>query len=131
MSLLTNFIGKGYTEYVDNYYNSIQLNKQLSSNKTYICGTLCSDRKGKPKEVTKKKLQKGKMIWRRAGTVSVCKWEYHQDVFIISKKHSAEIADVKNKHSQVREKPNIVRDYNNGMAGTDRSDQMLSYYSSL
>ena len=63
--------------------------------------------------------------------MSVCKWEYHQDVFIISKKHSAEIADVKNKHSQVREKPNIVRDYNNGMAGTDRSDQMLSYYSSL
>ena len=34
MSLLTDFIGKGYTVYVDNYYNSVQLTQQLSSNKT-------------------------------------------------------------------------------------------------
>ena len=75
MSLLTNFIVKGYAIYVDNYYNSVQLTQQLGSSKTYICGTLHSDRKGNPKEVTKKKLQKGEMIWRRAGTVSVCKWK--------------------------------------------------------
>ena len=28
-------------------------------------------------------------------------------------------------------KPNIVRDYNDGMSGIDRTDQMLSYHSSL
>lgn len=28
-------------------------------------------------------------------------------------------------------KPNVVRDYNNGMSGIDLSDQMLSYYSAL
>ena len=28
-------------------------------------------------------------------------------------------------------KPNIVRDYNNGMSGIDRSEQMLSYYQGL
>ena len=70
MSLLTNFIGKGYTAYVDNYYNTVQLTQQLSSNKTYICGTFLSDRIDNPTEVTKKKLQKGKMIWR-AGSVSM------------------------------------------------------------
>ena len=31
----------------------------------------------------------------------------------------------------LKEKPNIVKDYNNGMSGIDRSDQMLSYHSAL
>ena len=110
-SLLTDFIGKGYTVYVDNYYNSIRvrLTQQLSSNKSYICGTLRSDRKGNPKDVTKKKLQKSEMIWRRAGTVSVCKWKDRWDVPTISDKHSVEMVEVKNKRSQVREKPNTLR----------------------
>ena len=38
---------------------------------------------------------------------------------------------MKNKRGQVREKPNIVRDYNDGMAGIDKYDQILSYYSGL
>ena len=62
MSLLTNFSGKGYTIYVDNYCKSFQLTQQLSSNKTDICGTLRSDHQSNPKEVTKKKLQKDEMI---------------------------------------------------------------------
>ena len=41
------------------------------------------------------------------------------------------MVEVKNKRGQVCEKPNIERDYNDGMAGIDRSDQMLSYYSGL
>ena len=83
MSLLTNFIGKAYTAYVDNYYNTVQLTQQLSSNKTYICGTFLSDRIDNPTEVTKKKLQKGKMIWR-AGTVSACEWKDCRVVLTIS-----------------------------------------------
>ena len=104
MSLLTDFIGKGYTVYVDNYCNFVRGTQQLSSDKTYICGTLRSDRKGNPKEVTKKKLQKGEMIWRRAGTVSVCKWKDRRDVLTISSMHSVEMVEVKNKRGQVREK---------------------------
>ena len=127
MSLLTDFTGREYTVYIDNYYNSVRLTQQLSSNKTYICGTLLSDCKDNPKQETKKKLQKGEAVWRRAGTVSVCKWKDHRDVLTISNKHSVEMVEVKNKHGQVREKPNIVCDYNDGMAGIDRSDQMLSY----
>ena len=38
---------------------------------------------------------------------------------------------MKNKHGQVHENPNILHDYNDGMAGINRSDQMLSYYPGL
>ena len=71
------------------------------------------------------------MIWRRARTVSVCKWKDHRDVLTISNKHSVEILEVKNERGEVREKPNIARDYNDGMAGFDRSGQKISYYSGL
>ena len=67
------------------------------------------------------------MIWRRAETVPVCKWKDRRDFLTISNKHSVEKVDVKNKRGQVREKPNITRGYNDGMAGIDRSDRILSY----
>ena len=38
---------------------------------------------------------------------------------------------VTNKRGQLTTKPNTVRDYNNGMLGVDRFDQMLSYYQGL
>ena len=40
-----------------------------------------------------------------------------------------EMVDVPNTNNKISSKPNIVRDYTNYMAGVDRSDQMLSYYS--
>ena len=71
------------------------------------------------------------MIWKTAGIVSVCKWEDRRDALTIINKHSVEIVEMENKRGQVREKHNIVRDYNDGVAGIDRSGQMLSYYSGL
>ena len=128
---MEDFLGKGYTVYADNYYNSVKLTKHLSKNQTYICGTLRNDRRGNPNEVTKKKLKKGELQWRRNGTVVVSKWKDKRDVLTISNKHKAELVPVKNKRGEVRMKPNIVRDYNNGMSGIDRSDQMMSYYQGL
>ena len=39
------------------------------------------------------------------------------------------MVQVSNRNIQVSIKLNIIRDYTKGMAGVDRSDQMLSYYS--
>ena len=36
-----------------------------------------------------------------------------------------------NKRGEKKQKPNIVRDYNAGMSGVDKADQMISYYDSL
>ena len=63
--------------------------------------------------------------------MSVCKWKDHRDILTISNKHSVEMLEVKNERGEVREKPNIARDYNDGMAEFDRSGQKISYYSCL
>ena len=83
------------------------------------------------RKLPKKKLKRGEVIWRRNESVVVCKWRDRTDVLMISNKYNVEMPEVANKRGQSREKPNIVRDYNEGMSGIDRSDQMLSYYQGL
>ena len=41
------------------------------------------------------------------------------------------MGDVTNRNGKTKKKPNLVRDYNNGMSGIDRSDQMLPNHSAL
>ena len=41
------------------------------------------------------------------------------------------LVETQNQRGEVKIKPNIVRDYKDGMSGIDRSDQMLSYHSAL
>ena len=122
--LLDHYLGKGYTE--------VRLTKELTLHNTYICGTLRQDCKGNPKEVIKKnKLKRCEVIWRRNASVVMCKWRGRRDILMISNKHNVEMAEVMNKHGQSREKPNIVRDCNEGMSGIDRSDQITKGFESL
>ena len=81
--------------------------KHESSNGTYICGTLRADRKNNPKEVVRKKLGKGEMVWARNKTAVVCKWKDKRDVLTISNKRKAELIRVTNRRGK-KMKPNIV-----------------------
>lgn len=131
LHLISDFLDKGHVLYTDNYYNSVGLTKTLTDRSTYSCGTLRFDRKENPKDVVQKKLGKGEHCWKRSGPVIVCKWKDKREVLTITKMHRMEMVNVTNRNLKVSQKPNIVRDYNNGMSGIDRSDQMLSYYSAL
>jgi hypothetical protein len=131
LNLLDGYLDKGHAVFTDNYYNSVGLAKELGRRSTYLCGTLRFDRKENPKEIVKKKLKKGEHTWMRSESVVVCKWKDKRDVLTISNMHQVQIVDVANRNGKISKKPNILRDYNNGMSGIDRSDQMVSYYSSL
>lgn len=129
--LMDGYLDKGYVLYTDNFYNSVALTKQLTARKTYICGTLRNNRKQNPKDLVAKKLQKGEISWRRYESVVVCKWKDKRDVLTISNMHKVQPVEVQNRNGRLSIKPNIIKDYNDGMSGIDRSDQMLSYYSAL
>lgn len=131
LHLMDEFLDKGYVLYTDNFYNSVSLTNLLSSRKTYICGTLRGNRKGNPKNIIDRKLKKGDCVWSRKDSVVVCKWKDKRDVLTISNMHKVEMVEVRNRNGKVAKKPNIIRDYNNGMSGIDRADQMLSYYTAL
>ncbi|KAG5877666.1 hypothetical protein JTB14_015626 [Gonioctena quinquepunctata] len=131
LHLLEDYLDKGYTLYMDNFYNSVTLTNLLNTRKTYVCGTLRNKRKGNPRDVVHRKLKKGECIWQQNGPVTVCKWKDKRDVLTISNMHVVEMVEVSNRNRKLSMKPNIIRDYNKGMSGIDRSDQMLSYYTSL
>ena len=108
LKLTKDFIGKDYTVYAVNFYNSFNLTKHMSSNGTYICGTLRADRKNNPKNVVRKKLGKGQIAWARNETAVVCKWKDKRDVLTISNKHKAELVLVTNRRGKEKIEPNIA-----------------------
>ncbi|VVC28111.1 PiggyBac transposable element-derived protein [Cinara cedri] len=57
-NLMNGLYHKGRSLYMDNFYNSVKLSRKLLQKRTYITGTLRSNRKNNPIEVTNKKLKK-------------------------------------------------------------------------
>jgi len=54
MNLSSPFLNQGYRIYMDNFYTSPQLLKDLYENKTYATGTMASNRRGFPSQVKNK-----------------------------------------------------------------------------
>ena len=67
----------------------------------------------------------GEVEWKRNGTVVVSKGKGKRDVLTISNKHMLKFVPVSNESSEVKMKPNIVRDYNDGMSGINSSSDAL------
>ena len=103
----------------------------MSRNGAYICGTLRAARKNNPRKVVRRKLGKGEMVWARNETAVVCKWKNKRYMLTISNKYKAELEHVTNRRDKEKMKASTVTDYNLGMSGIDRSDQILPYYQGL
>jgi hypothetical protein len=130
--LMKDFLLQGYQLFMDNWYNSVKLVETLTANGTYVCGTLNPRRQGLPKKLIKTKLKKGEWVWQSKGATVVSKWHDKRDVVMISNMHPAvEMETIQNKRGQPVYKPKTVLDYTRYMSGIDRSDQMMSYQTSL
>jgi hypothetical protein len=65
MNLVQQLLGKGRTLCTDHYYTSVELAHKLLDEKTYLLGTLRSNRKNNPKNVIQKKTEKRRNGGRR------------------------------------------------------------------
>lgn len=135
LALMEGLLREGRTLYVDNFYSSVVLARELQKKSTYVCGTLRSNRKYLPHEVTKKKLKKGDVVGRQNHEgIKVLKWMDKRDVLMLTTvpEHTTEKkkAGKRNPEREVG-KPQCVLDYNDAKKGVDYSDQMASYYSPL
>ena len=71
---MSDLLGSERTTYVDNFYRSIDTASYLLSQQTEICGTLQTNRKGLPPEITSQKIQKSKIIGKMKNNIKVIKW---------------------------------------------------------
>jgi hypothetical protein len=121
--------GVGHCVFMDNYFTSVDIVASLAANKILCTGTLRSNRKGNPAEVTAKKIKKGEVVemWSDDG-VCVLKWKDKREVTMISTQHSGKLVNSVSKRKIERRVPEAVREYNKFMGGVDRLDQLLSYH---
>jgi hypothetical protein len=83
MKLTDSLLGKGYTVWMDDYYNSSELAHFLKRHNTGCTGTLRLNRKDVPHEVKTKTLKKGDKVYQHLGPVTVLKWSDKKTVSMI------------------------------------------------
>lgn len=118
MKLLKNYIDKGHFIILDKFYKTCWT--------TRPCGTLHTNRKS-PRSNPGKKKTTGETNPSREH-VPVMKWCDKRKVLTISTTHGSQMLNVVIKRGVVRRNPCMVIAYNKGMSGINRSDQMISYY---
>lgn len=129
ISLLREKLGVGHSIFMDNFYNSVKLTKELLDNKTYVTGTMRANRKGNPPEVLSKKLKKGELVMQFSPEgICVIKWKDRKEILAISSEFNGHMEEVTTQRGRVVMKPKLINEYNKCMAGVDHCDQMLAYY---
>ena len=149
--LVKPFHNKGYDLYVDRFYTSPLLASEMSKVGVTVTGTVQSNRRGMPKEVTAKRKREPRRTIRaaRSGKILALSWLDKRKVLMLSTKHNASRTQVRTRYTirfgihhiltsilltrrgEVREKPTVVADYNLYMLGVDKLDQLMAYYSFL
>ncbi|ROL03908.1 PiggyBac transposable element-derived protein 4 [Anabarilius grahami] len=133
------FLGSGYHVYMDNFYTSPKLLKDLFAVKFGACGTYRDNRKDCPRNAANslsKKSARGSIRWIRDGPLVFVKWMDTREVSVCSTIHSAHSGDTVQRRVKsqgtLRTKtfpcPAPVTAYNKHMGGVDLSDQLIQYY---
>ncbi|KAG0437452.1 PiggyBac transposable element-derived protein 4 [Dictyocoela muelleri] len=111
--------------YMDNYYNSVSLSKNLLEKKIYTTGTLRLNRGG-PRNLVNLKNQVVVMnkIVLQNENLQILIWFDRKPVVLISNCYDCnEVVSGKKK-----EIPKVIDEYNRYMGGVDKFDQMIKYY---
>jgi len=123
--------GKGYRVYMDRYYSSPELYRDLHAVKIGACGTVMGNRKGMPQSVTSAKLKKGEMVSASQPPLLAVKWHDKRDLLMLSTLHLPTRTNTGKSNRRTGEpvfKPQCVLDYNAHMGGVDKNGQLSGYY---
>ena len=136
--LTRSFVNKYHHVFCDNFITSIPLACDLLRDKTYLCGTIRSNRRGfpsmlSPTRANVKALKKGESKFCRRGNLVASVWKDTKLVCFLSTQSNPVGVDIVNRKQrdgtiiQVPTVPVAVH-YNKNMGGVDQSDQQRQYY---
>lgn len=123
--------GRNHCIFTDRFYTSVNTAEYLLQTKTTrLCGTCMTNRKRFPKELVKKKMDRGSNSMLYNGKTAALVWCDKKPIYFLSTKYVRD-ADVsvlrydKKEHKRMPVPcPAIVKSYNSFMGGTDKNDQM-------
>ncbi|XP_054257551.1 piggyBac transposable element-derived protein 4-like [Macrosteles quadrilineatus] len=121
----------GHHVYVDRYYNSPELAKELLKKNMFVTGTVMNNRKEMP--TLSKPLNCGDVEARRNKDLGVIYWKDKRVVTMLTTKHKISRNEMTEKPSKWPNKPpvlkpDVVLDYTKHMGGVDRADHVISSY---
>ncbi|KAI4490373.1 hypothetical protein M0802_010644 [Mischocyttarus mexicanus] len=122
---------KGYCLFIDNWYSSPTLYRELYNMKTNVCGTVRINRKKMPPELKSHVLQKGETTIFTTKERAAIKWKDKKDFVMLTTMHDLSFVEAGKINRYTGEKslkPTAVVDYNQHMVGVDVGDQMLSKF---
>ncbi|KAI5634266.1 transposase IS4 domain-containing protein [Phthorimaea operculella] len=126
IKLIRPLLNKGYTLFMDNWFNSPLLARFLKKNKTDVVGSLRQIRQHVPELIVQCELQPGQFVARHSGDMTVMAYHDRKKICLISTYHGDEVSLSPPKpYRRQAYKPKLVLDYNKGMGGVDLKDGML------
>ena len=141
MNLASPYLNQGYRIYMDNFYTSVKLLKDLYANETHGTGTMASNRRGFLEQIKTtvsiyKAKPRGSGVYMRINETVINVWKDTKCVVVGSTEHpghSENTVERNWKDKGTRQKQNVpiplpIYNYNKFMGGVDRSDQLLKYY---
>ncbi|KAJ8931061.1 hypothetical protein NQ314_016090 [Rhamnusium bicolor] len=92
LSLTENYWGKSRIIYFDNYFSTVQLLEKLKLENTLACGTIRSNRRGLPKDMTvDKNMKRGDYDYRVSNLdIIFFKWCDNRSVYLLSNFHGSQ-----------------------------------------
>ena len=134
MGLMESFFNKGPTLYMDNYNASEPLFEDLEERGTLASGTVRSNRKGLPRDITDaqteqiKGLKWGESVDRQKSTIKCVGWKDTKMVYMVATTPVSPTSNSEVERSikagnkwqkTVVTQPSIISDYNKNMGGVD------------
>lgn len=126
---MKSYLKKKHTLFVDNFYTSFELIEFMYEKGTIVLGTVLEDHERIPAPITQIKLKRGDSVYAQKNNFLILKWKDKRNVIMMSSRYNANFKEVKNRFGKSKLKPEVIADYNDNMSGIDRSDQIISYYS--
>ncbi|XP_054259986.1 piggyBac transposable element-derived protein 4-like [Macrosteles quadrilineatus] len=137
MDLINDYLDKGHTLYIDNFYTSLDLANVLLTRQTHLVGTVIANRAWFPHKKTippNLTLGTGEMsCLEYPNGTTYTRWVDKREVRIMSTKHTNVYEDTgkRSRNGTPILKPQVVVHYHKAKMGIDLSDQMSSYSSAV
>ncbi|XP_017339063.1 piggyBac transposable element-derived protein 4 [Ictalurus punctatus] len=136
----TRSLGSGYKLFVDAFYTSPTLFRDLLRKKIWSCGTVRATSSGFPKGKDNgldSKSPRGAIRWIRKDSLLFLQWRDARDVSLCSTLHAAHGKDTVQRRAKGPDGrwavkdipiPPVVKEYNQCTGGVDLSDALMGYY---
>lgn len=129
LKLIEPLLGLGHVVYMDNWFNSPMLARYLKKKNTDCVGTLRPSRKNVPVTLQRAPLAEGQFLARQSGDIMIVALQDRKRVTCLSTFHNIDQVLKEARPGRPSSyKLQIIEDYNKGMGGVDRLDQMLEPY---